>query len=1070
MPKQSLISDSKNSRTLTFSLQKNSVRVVQAGVVIAALTGYTVEDFVNSTISFPCLIHAGDKELADELFSLQSQQEVKVINFRLRHADGKIICLQGMYQKQLIASSPQEIQLQLQLFDARELKQKPNEKVLLDSFNSMMDDSEDYIYFKDRNHIFIGASQTLVNLTSSCVYREDLIGQTDYDVFSEAYADNYYRLEKQVFSGQDNVAHEIQQTIDTDGNIGWVDNRKYPIKNQSGNIIGLFGIARDVTENILLERALKQSEKRFRDIFERSPDPCWIIDNNQFIECNHAAVDVLGYPGKASLLNHPSKLSPEFQDDGQPSFDKANQMMAIALEKKVHRFEWIHKRYDDSCFPVEVTLARIKINGNYVLYCVWRDITERRQAEQQLRENEDLLRTVFEQAGVGVAVIDTVTGAFKRLNQRYCDIVGYSNVEMSSGMNFQQLTHPDDLDEDLNNMKRLIKGEISEFSMEKRYFHKLGHIVWVNLTVSTTWSPGEPALQHIAVVEDISQRRAEQQKLRLSAKVFSNAMEGIVVTEADGTIVDVNQAFCQLTGYTREEVLGQNPRVLKSEQQNTAFYIDMWQQLQQTGRWRGELWNRKKNGDEYAELLTISAINDAQNNATHYVGLFSDITESKQQQLKLEHIAHFDSLTGVANRILLQDRLRQAVLHHQRTGKVLAVCYLDLDGFKLINDTLGHEAGDELLKKITHRMIATVRSDDTVARVGGDEFVLLLGEFDSPYEYELLLHRLLSAIAQPMKIMGEKVEVSASMGVTFYPGDCADDDLLLRHADQAMYIAKTSGKGRYHIFNPAIELRKHANASLIEKIDQALMEGQLLLYYQPQVDCRLGQVVGMEALLRWNHPLLGVRSAAEFLPVIERDRLIIKIGEWVIEQVLNQLQSWSKQNIELTVSVNIAAKQLLEGDFVNRLTNQLQLYPQSLWSKLRIEITESAALDDLSGVSRLIEQCKEKFHIDFSLDDFGTGYSSLIQLKRMAVNEIKIDKSFVDDILIDSGDLAIVKGIVSLAEAFQLDIVAEGVESTEQLRLLLELGCDIIQGYCLAHPMPADQATQWVKNYQQNLH
>lgn len=1067
MSEQSLDSGLCDTRTVFFCLQKNTVRVLKVGKAVPELTGYSVEDFIDSTISFLKLIHIGDKDLADEVFSFQPQQAVKDINFRLRHADGKIICLQGCYQKQQ-GSSQTEMQLQLQLHDAKELKEVLNEKTLLDSFNSMMDGSEDYIYFKDRNHVFIGASQTLVKLTSPSVYRQDLIGLTDYDVFPEAYADNYYRLEKQVFSGQAKIAHEIQQTIDNEGNVGWVDNRKYPIKDQSGKIIGLFGIARDVTENILLERALKQSEKRFRDIFDRSPDPCWIIDNNQFIECNNAAVDVLGYPNKTNLLNHPSKLSPEFQDDGQSSFAKANQMMAIAMEKKVHRFEWTHKRYDDSCFPVEVTLARIKINGNYVLYCIWRDITERKQAEQQLRENEALLRTVFEQAGVGVAVIDTATGQFKRINQRYCDIVGYSNAEMSSGMNFQQLTHPEDLDEDLNNMQRLIDGEISEFSMEKRYFHKQGQIVWVRLTVSATWGIDEPAFQHIAVVEDISQRREEEQKLRLNAKVISSAMEGIVVTDSAGSIVDVNQAFCRLTGYQREEVLGETPRILKSEQQTPAFYIDMWQQLQQSGQWRGELWNRRKNGEEYAELLTISAINDARGNTTHYVGLFSDITESKQQQLKLERSAHFDSLTGVANRILLMDRLRQGVLHHQRTGKVLAICYLDLDGFKQVNDNLGHEAGDQLLKEVTQRMVAAVRSDDTVARVGGDEFVLLLGEFDNAYEYELLLHRLLNSIALPVQIMGERVKVGASIGVTFYPGDCVDDEQLLRHADQAMYIAKTSGKGRYHIFNPAVELRKSANANLVDKIDQALADGQLLLYYQPQVDCRKKKVVGMEALLRWDHPLLGIRAAAEFLPVIERDPLIIKIGEWVIEQAMNQLLQWSKQNLQLTVSVNIAAKQLLEGDFINRLGKQLQLYPRSLWSKLRIEVTETVALDDLSGVSHLIDQCKKKFQIEFSLDDFGTGYSSLMQLKRMAANELKIDKSFVDDILHDSGDLAIVKGIVSLADAFQQHVVAEGVESTEQLRILLELGCDIIQGYCMAYPMPAEQAMQWVVSYQQH--
>jgi len=1064
---KSLDTDINAMQTISFLLQENNVRVISVGIAVSALIGYKTNDFIDSRLCFSSLIHADDKDLADELFSLRPQQNLKTINLRLRHAAGKIICLKGCYQKQQDPSL-KGMQLQLQLNDAKKLRQELNDQVLVSSFNSMMDDSQDYIYFKDRNHVFIGASETLVKLTNPSINRQDLIGLTDYDVFPETYADNYYRLEKQVFSGHAEVCQEQQQTLDNEGNIGWVDNRKYPIKDQSGNIIGLFGIARDITAIVETQLALTQSEKRFRDIFDRSPDPCWIIENNRFIQCNNAAVAVLEYPDKTSLLSHPSELSPEFQADGQCSFDKANQMMAIALEKKVHRFEWIHKRYDGCCFPVEVTLARIKINGNYVLYCVWQDITERKQAEQQLRESERLLRTIFEQAGVGVAIITTATGEFERVNQRYCEIVGYNSAEMTGGMNFQQITHPDDLEDDLNNMARLIAREITEFSMEKRYFHKEGHIVWVNLTVSAAWQSGDPALHHIAVVEDISQRIEEEQKLRLSAKVFSSAMEGILVTDAEGTIVDVNQAFSTLTGYSREEVLGQNPRILKSEQQNSAFYADMWQQLQDTGLWRGEVWNKKKNGQEYAELLTISGIRNAHDELTHYVGLFSDITDAKQQQLKLEHIAHFDLLTGLPNRVLLQDRLQQALNHHHRTGKTLAICFLDLDGFKSVNDNLGHKAGDQLLQEITQRMTNTVRSDDTVARVGGDEFVLLLGDFDTSYEYEVLLHRLLESIAMPFQILGGTVQVSASIGVTFYPGDQSDADLLLRHADQAMYEAKTSGKGRYHIFDPAIELRMHANATLVEKIDQALTEGQLLVYYQPQVDCRENKVVGMEALLRWNHPLLGIRTAGEFLPIVEHDPLIIKIGEWVTQQVLSQLQSWSEQNIELNISINIAAKQLLEGDFVSRLGKQLQRYPKHIWSKLKIEVTETAALDDLSVISHLIEECKAQFQIEFSLDDFGTGYSSLMQLKRMAANELKIDKNFVDDILQDPNDLAIVKGIVSLADAFQQHVVAEGVESTEQLKMLLELGCDIIQGYCMARPMPAEQAMQWVLNYQDN--
>jgi diguanylate cyclase (GGDEF)-like protein/PAS domain S-box-containing protein len=938
MSKKNISNDNPNaSVSLHFALKENSIRALKVSPEIKALLGYDAGDFISSKLRFADLVHTDDQDLVDTLFAFEAQKTANSINLRFRHASGKIICLQVCYQKHPDSSSGAML-LSVQLNDAKTLKQTLTDQVLLANFTAMMENSDDYMFFKDRNHVFTGASQTLVKLTDPTEHWTDLIGLTDYDVFPEAYADNYYRLEKQVFSGQVSVSHEVQPTLDNSGRQGWVDNRKYPIKDKSGTIIGLFGIARDITASKLLEEVLKQNEQHFRDLFEHSPDPCWILIENKIVACNAAAVSTLGYQNKTDLLSlQLANISPKYQPDGSLSLDKAKQMTVLALQGEINRFEWEHQRLDGSCFPVEVTLARMDISGQQGVYAIWRDISERKQTEH---------------------------------------------------------------------------------------------------------------------------------KLRLTAQVFENVLEGILVTDLKGTIIDVNPAFSELTGYPREEVLGKNASLLKSEQQNPKIYKDMWAQLMTNKHWRGEIWNRKKNGDVFAELLTISAITDSKDKVSHYVGIFSDITDKKKHQLELEKIAHFDPLTGVPNRVLLADRLHQALAHHQRTGKTLAICYLDLDSFKPINDTLGHEAGDILLKKISQRLIDAVRSDDTVARIGGDEFVLLMGDFDDTNEYELLLHRLINSIAEPCQIMGKNVQVTASIGVTFYPSDSADADLLLRHADQAMYIAKTSGKSRYHIFDPSIELRKNANADQIDKIRQALRNREIVIYYQPQVDCRQGKVVGMEALLRWQHPLLGLRLPADFLPAIEHDLLIIRMGEWVIEQALKQLQQWSEQGLELTISVNIAAKQLLKGDFVSQMQELFQPYPQHICSKLKIEVTETTVLDDLFAVSDLIEQCRRQFHVEFALDDFGTGYSTLVQLKKMSANEIKIDRSFIADILHDSSDLAIVNGIISLAEAFHQQVVAEGVETIEQLLLLLELGCDIIQGYCLARPMPVEQATAWLQGFQ----
>jgi diguanylate cyclase (GGDEF)-like protein/PAS domain S-box-containing protein len=442
-----------------------------------------------------------------------------------------------------------------------------------------------------------------------------------------------------------------------------------------------------------------------------------------------------------------------------------------------------------------------------------------------------------------------------------------------------------------------------------------------------------------------------------------------------------------------------------------------------------------------------------------------DVTVVKEHQLKIEHMAHFDALTGLPNRVLLADRLRQGMAQAQRRSELLAVAYLDLDGFKTINDKHGHEAGDQLLIALAARMKQTLREADTLARIGGDEFVAVLADLAEAADCVPMLTRLLAAAAQPVEVGELSLQVSASLGVTFYPqADDVDADQMLRQADQAMYQAKLAGKNRYHAFDAEQDRSVRGHHESLERIRQALADKEFILYYQPKVNMRTGEVIGAEALIRWQHPVRGLLLPAVFLPVIDDHPLAVEIGEWVIDTALTQMETWQANGLNIPVSVNVGARQLQQTDFVDRLRVVLLAHPTILSDRLELELLETSALEDVAGVSELIHTCR-KLGVRFALDDFGTGYSSLTYLKRLPVALLKIDQSFVRDMLDDPDDLAILEGVIGLANAFKREVIAEGVETVAHGTLLLKMGCDLAQGYGIARPMPAHAFPAWAADW-----
>ncbi len=570
------------------------------------------------------------------------------------------------------------------------------------------------------------------------------------------------------------------------------------------------------------------------------------------------------------------------------------------------------------------------------------------------------------------------------------------------------------------------------------------------------------ARQFNAMLDSLAQREAA---LQLAASVFTHAREGIMITDTDEVIVDANEAFSRITGFSREEAIGKTPRLLSSGKQSKEFYSNMWQQLHDKGHWYGEIWNKRKSGDAYVEMLTITAVRNVQNQTQHYVGLFFDITAMKQHERELDHIAHYDALTNLPNRVLLADRLYQGMVQAQRRGHKLAVLFLDLDGFKGVNDLYGHEAGDQLLITLAWRMKQTLREGDTLARIGGDEFVAVLVDLDDNTACVPLMNRLLNAAAQPVKVGNNQLQVSASLGVTSYPqNQDIEADQLLRQADQAMYQAKLAGKNRYAFFDAEQDSGLRSRFESVERIRQGLAEHEFVLYYQPKVNMRSGKVIGAEALIRWQHPENGLLAPGQFLPAIENHPLSIELGEWVIDTALAQMAQWLQQGLELPVSVNVGARQLQQADFVSRLQTLLSEHPQVRTANLEIEILETSALEDLARVSQVIEDCSA-IGVRFAMDDFGTGYSSLTYLRRLRIHMLKIDQSFVRNMLDNANDLAILQGVIGLANAFRRAVIAEGVETVDHGSLLLQLGCDAAQGYGIARPMRAADLPGWAASW-----
>ncbi|WP_410498041.1 EAL domain-containing protein [Chitinibacter sp. S2-10] len=858
------------------------------------------------------------------------------------------------------------------------------------------------------------------------------------------------------------------ELIRLDEKVRWISARGEAHRDCHGQITRLSGTVQDISVHKQLELQLQKSQQQLQLVIDATSDGFWDWDyRSGYIYRSNKYYEVIGLSADddthdlAFFLDH---ICPEDRPHARNTIEThlSGASHKIEFDCRVlmpnAEIRWLQARgqaviRDESGKPVRIvgTLS---------------DITDKKQAELALTQREQQLERVLEGSDQGYWDWNLQTDEFQ-VSARFETMLGYQPGELDvSTENWPNLVHPDDLKLAMISIDQHLAGQAPLHELEMRLKTKAGEWRWIlsRGRVVDRDNNGQ-ALMMSGTHTDITEHKLLELARSEAAIVFDGSDEGIMLVSPNKVITKVNTAFTRITGYSAQEILGQNPRILSSNQHDPQFYRELWASIEKNDFWRGEIWNRRKNGEVYPELLSISVMRDVVGQIQHYVGIFSDISMIKAHEAELDRVAHYDPLTGVPNRLLLADRLNQAILRSARSNTLCAVCFLDLDGFKAINDQYGHAVGDRLLITITERLQEILRAEDTIARLGGDEFVLIFSEINVTDKCTQILDRILFAINQPVLIDHISLQVTASIGLSLYPDDNVDPDTLLRHADQAMCFAKESGKNRYQLFDPEGDRKAQTHRQFMKVLQESLQDEQFVLYYQPKVDLSNDAVIGVEALIRWQHPEKGVLPPQEFLPDMHGNELEAVFGQWVIQSAIAQASEWHLSGMAFKVSVNICANHLLKPDFYEQLEQSFVPYPDLPKSFLELEILESAAIEDMTQAVEILNRCRD-LGVKIALDDFGTGYSSLTYLRKLPIDALKIDQSFVRDMLIDADDLGIVESVIKLAAVFNLQVIAEGVETMEHGVLLRSLGCRYAQGYGVARPMPADQIQQWHTNWQ----
>uniref|UniRef100_Q31GH8 cyclic-guanylate-specific phosphodiesterase n=1 Tax=Hydrogenovibrio crunogenus (strain DSM 25203 / XCL-2) TaxID=317025 RepID=Q31GH8_HYDCU len=965
--------------------------------------------------------------------------------------------------------------------------------------NALVHTIPDLVWLKDTEGLYLACNPSFERFFGA--KEADIIGKTDYDFVDKALADFFRENDCNAMAAEESIENEEWLTFSENGYRGLFSTIKTPMKNEEGQVIGVVGVARDISKRKEDEAQLERLTKLYsamnhtNEAIIRSTDQLTLFSKVCEIAVREGGMKMawIGTIDKETNLVHPvvrfGKNS-EYLDGLEISIDETAETgqgpTALAIRQdqpywcqdfqadshtqpwheRAKRFGWqssasvpLHQNsevigtlnlYSDrkEAFdePIQHLLLEMAIDIGFALndfyHAKERKIIEasRQEALDRLQKIADRLPGVIYQ----FRLMPDGTSSFPFASDALYEIyrVKPEDVTEDSSKVFEVI-HPEDVDDVQKSIEESAE-HLTPWYQEYRVRFKNDDVRWLSGNAMPEKQPDGSILWH-GFITDISQHKKTEAQIELASKVFEQSREGIMITDSNQKILMVNEAFSEISGYSVEETLGKTPRMLASGRHSREFYQNVWKSIKEKGHWQGEIWNRRKNGEIFPEWLSISRGLDTSGNVTEYVGIFNDISKVKESEEKIKHLAHYDPLTGLVNRELLMDRLNHSISTADRNNTPLALLFIDLDHFKNVNDTLGHQVGDQLLIEVGQRILKILRDEDTIARQGGDEFIVVLpdtGENGAVHVAE----KILESISDQLNLKPYKLFITPSIGIAVYPQDGKDADSLLKNADTAMYQAKNDGRNVYRFFTMEMQAHSSRIMQIESALRVALFDQQFELYYQPQTCAKSGSIIGVEALIRWNHPEMGPVSPQEFIPVAEQSGQILAIGWWVLRTAIRQIKIWSEHGKPcIKVAVNLSAVQFRYEDLPKQVMKILEeegVSPEFL----ELELTESVAMANPEAVIEMMDKLVGH-GIKMSIDDFGTGYSSLSYLKRFKVSKLKIDQSFIRDLAVDSDDRSIIEAIISLSKALGLKTIAEGVETQAQLDFLQEKQCDEIQGF-----------------------
>lgn len=932
------------------------------------------------------------------------------------------------------------------------------------------------VFWKNKESRYLGCNR-LFALDAGLQDPSQIVGKTDRDLRWAEQAQLYISDDLAVMqSGLPKVNYEEHQTS-PDGESMYLEASKIPLKDGKGNLIGVLGTYQDITERKRAETELFAAQSNLAATLDALPDLLFELGlDGRYYDYHSSRPELLAAPPEALIGKTVHDILPP----------EAADVVMLAL-READETGHSHGRQIELQVPqgklwFELSIARKPVAAGLAprFIVLLRDITVRKRAEaeilalnlsleeqvqertkellakeEQLRETLALNDSILMTSPMGIAAYRQ-DGQCVMANPSLASIADITQEQLLK-QNFRQLSSWQA--SGIQEAAERVLATGARVELEIRHLTSFfGHDVWARCWLSRFTSRGEPHL--LLMLENITEKKAAEEELRLAASVYQNSSEGILVTDAAGIILSVNPAFTEITGYAEDEALGRKTSLLRSDRHGPEFYRSMWEALTKEGCWRGEVWNRRKDGEAYLEWLSINRIEASAGAPFRYVAVFHDITELRRKDEEIRHQAFHDALTGLPNRALMKDRLLHALERAKREGGRLAVIFIDLDRFKAINDGLGHDVGDLLLQEVARRIKSRMRTADTVARLGGDEFVVLMEDLQEAGDCASLAQELMAEIARPMELSGHAVEIRASMGMAFYPEDGTNPMELMKRADLAMYSAKAAGRNTYRFFQQDMQDRISQRLNLEMELRLALAQRDLELHYQPKVDLATGKILGVEALVRWRHPLRGLLLPADFIPLAEECGLICALGDWVLDEICRQSAVWQAAGHTFKIAFNISPHQLEMGDLVARIS-ELAAHHGIAPSDLEIELTESAVMAYSIHAASVLARLRG-IGVTVAVSDFCAGYSSLSYLRQLPIDILKINHSFVTDADSNAEDAQIVKTILALGRMFKLTMEAEGIETSRQAELLQSFGCGIAQGYFFSRPLPAREFEDWL--------